>query len=99
MTAHTTNSVSVIFTKYGISVRDCCILADFAPTFLDLLNVEKPAEMTGTTLIAKSGVSFMPYITEVFASEVLDSRGHPTMEVKVTTKSGESGSALIPSGT
>ena len=40
----------------------------------------------------------MPYITDVFAREVLDSRGNPTIEVEITTESGASGSALVPSG-
>lgn len=51
MTAHTTNPVPVIVTKDEISLRDGGILADLSPTLLDLLNVEKPKEMTGTTLI------------------------------------------------
>lgn len=51
MTAHTTNPVPVIVTKQGISVRDGGILADLAPTILDLLDIEQPAEMTGKTLI------------------------------------------------
>ena len=50
MTAHTTNPVPVIVTKENvIFVR--WILGDFAPTILDLLDVEKPAEMTGTPII------------------------------------------------
>ncbi|WP_075982878.1 2,3-bisphosphoglycerate-independent phosphoglycerate mutase [Bacillus massilinigeriensis] len=53
MTAHTTNPVPVIITKEGVTVRDGGILADIAPTLLDLLNIEKPAEMTGTSLIQK----------------------------------------------
>lgn len=51
MTAHTTNPVPVIVTKAGVEVRDGGKLADLAPTMLDLLNVEKPAEMTGESLI------------------------------------------------
>lgn len=51
MTAHTTNPVPVIVTKDGIHLRDGGILADLAPTLLDLLDVEKPEEMTGSTLI------------------------------------------------
>ncbi|WP_062109230.1 2,3-bisphosphoglycerate-independent phosphoglycerate mutase [Bacillus niameyensis] len=51
MTAHTTNPVPVIVTEKGITVRDGGILADLAPTMLDLLGVEKPEEMTGNTLI------------------------------------------------
>lgn len=40
----------------------------------------------------------MPYITNVYAREVLDSRGNPTVEVEVTTESGAYGRALVPSG-
>ncbi|MBM7551345.1 phosphopyruvate hydratase [Thalassobacillus pellis] len=40
----------------------------------------------------------MPYITDVYAREVLDSRGNPTIEVEVYTESGAFGSALVPSG-
>lgn len=40
----------------------------------------------------------MPYITEVYAREVLDSRGNPTIEVEITTESGGFGSAIVPSG-
>ncbi|CCV66060.1 MAG: phosphopyruvate hydratase [Paracholeplasma sp.] len=40
----------------------------------------------------------MPFITEVYAREVLDSRGNPTVEVEVYTESGAFGRALVPSG-
>ncbi|MFD1020407.1 phosphopyruvate hydratase [Thalassobacillus hwangdonensis] len=40
----------------------------------------------------------MPYITDVYAREVLDSRGNPTIEVEVYTESGAFGTALVPSG-
>jgi 2,3-bisphosphoglycerate-independent phosphoglycerate mutase len=53
MTAHTTNPVPVIVTKQGIELRDGGILGDLAPTMLDLLGIEKPVEMTGTSLIKK----------------------------------------------
>lgn len=53
MTAHTTNPVPVIVTKPGLELREGGILGDLAPTMLDLLNIEKPAEMTGTSLIKK----------------------------------------------
>ncbi|WP_141708138.1 hypothetical protein, partial [Staphylococcus aureus] len=36
----------------------------------------------------------MPIITDVYAREVLDSRGNPTVEVEVLTESGEFGRAL-----
>lgn len=51
MTAHTTNPVPVIVTEEGIALRQNGILGDLAPTMLTLLNLPKPAEMTGTTLI------------------------------------------------
>ncbi|WP_066192449.1 MULTISPECIES: 2,3-bisphosphoglycerate-independent phosphoglycerate mutase [Gracilibacillus] len=54
MTAHTTNPVPVIVTKDGVELRDGGILADLAPTLLDLLDVTKPKEMTGDSLIKKS---------------------------------------------
>ncbi|KHE72434.1 phosphopyruvate hydratase [Halobacillus sp. BBL2006] len=40
----------------------------------------------------------MPYITDVYAREVLDSRGNPTVEVEIYTESGAFGTALVPSG-
>lgn len=52
-TAHTTVPVPVIVTKNDVTLREGGRLADIAPTMLDLLNVEKPAEMTGESLIQK----------------------------------------------
>ncbi|WP_108671574.1 phosphopyruvate hydratase [Peribacillus acanthi] len=40
----------------------------------------------------------MPYISYVYAREILDSRGNPTIEVEVMTESGFFGRALVPSG-
>ena len=40
----------------------------------------------------------MPTIMEVYAREVLDSRGNPTVEVEVLTESGAFGRAIVPSG-
>lgn len=40
----------------------------------------------------------MPYITHVFARQVLDSRGFPTVEVEVHSASGAIGKAIVPSG-
>ena len=40
----------------------------------------------------------MPGIIDVYAREVLDSRGNPTVEVEVTTESGAFDRALVPSG-
>src|SRR6478752_10879575 len=40
----------------------------------------------------------MPAILDIYAREVLDSRGNPTVEVEVFTESGAFGRALVPSG-
>ncbi len=40
----------------------------------------------------------MPKIKKVYAREVIDSRGNPTVEVEITTVSGAFGRALVPSG-
>ena len=52
-TAHTTNLVEILYVAEdaeGRTVRDG-ILADVAPTLLDMLGLEKPAQMTGTSLL------------------------------------------------
>ncbi|MBW1644999.1 MAG: phosphopyruvate hydratase [Deltaproteobacteria bacterium] len=40
----------------------------------------------------------MPFIVDVAAMEVLDSRGNPTIEVEVLLESGAAGRAIVPSG-
>ncbi len=40
----------------------------------------------------------MPVIESVYAREVIDSRGNPTIEVEVVTTSGAFGRAIVPSG-
>lgn len=56
LTAHSTNSVPFILAdeKFkGQKLREGGALCDIAPTILDLLNVTKPEEMTGKSLIEK----------------------------------------------
>ena len=40
----------------------------------------------------------MPFIEEIHARQIIDSRGNPTIEVEVTTESGAFGRAAVPSG-
>ena len=40
----------------------------------------------------------MAMITEVYAREILDSRGNPTIEVEVCLEDGSVGRAAVPSG-
>ena len=56
-TAHTTNLVHLIYVgedAEAVEMKDG-ILADIAPTLLDMLGVEKPGEMTGESLIVRGG--------------------------------------------
>jgi 2,3-bisphosphoglycerate-independent phosphoglycerate mutase len=50
-TAHSLNPVPLIVTVPGLSLRSGGILADVAPTVLELLGVPQPEEMTGRSLI------------------------------------------------
>jgi 2,3-bisphosphoglycerate-independent phosphoglycerate mutase len=50
-TAHSLNPVPLIVTSEGIDLRDGGILADVAPTALDLLGIPQPEAMTGRTLV------------------------------------------------
>jgi 2,3-bisphosphoglycerate-independent phosphoglycerate mutase len=52
-TAHTTNPVPFIVTKEGLRLREGGILADIAPTMLALMEIAKPAEMTGESLLER----------------------------------------------
>jgi len=51
VTSHSTEPVPMIVTRHGVRLRDDGILADVAPTLLDLLGIEQPPEMTGRTMI------------------------------------------------
>ncbi|HGA2317920.1 TPA: 2,3-bisphosphoglycerate-independent phosphoglycerate mutase [Pseudomonas putida] len=51
-TAHTSEPVPFIYVgKRKVKVREGGVLADVAPTMLKLLGLEKPAEMTGTSIL------------------------------------------------
>jgi len=49
-TAHTSNNVPFLICEKRVRVRNG-ILADIAPTVLEVLGIEKPEEMTGKSLI------------------------------------------------
>jgi 2,3-bisphosphoglycerate-independent phosphoglycerate mutase len=51
-TAHSLNPVPLIVTSSGVRLRERGgILADVAPTVLELLGIGQPGEMTGRSLI------------------------------------------------
>jgi len=51
-TAHSLNPVPAIVTREGAALRPGGVLADVAPTLLELLGVPQPAGMTGTSLLS-----------------------------------------------
>lgn len=55
MTAHTTNPVPLILVNYtdGIGIKDGR-LCDIAPTLLDMMDLPKPEEMTGNSLLVNN---------------------------------------------
>lgn len=54
-TAHTTNPVPFILVNYdsAYTLKEGGKLADIAPTLLEMMGLEKPAEMTGESLLVK----------------------------------------------
>ena len=50
-TAHSLNPVPVIVTMPGLMLREGGVLADVAPTILQLLGIDQPEAMTGKSLI------------------------------------------------
>ena len=51
-TAHTTNPVPFCVVGYDCKLREGGVLADIAPTMLEILGLEQPEEMTGKSLLA-----------------------------------------------
>jgi 2,3-bisphosphoglycerate-independent phosphoglycerate mutase len=54
LTAHTLNPVPVVITgSQARSLREGGGLSDVAPTVLEIMGLDKPEEMTGTSLISR----------------------------------------------
>jgi 2,3-bisphosphoglycerate-independent phosphoglycerate mutase len=54
-TAHSLNPVPLIVTAPGVRLRDEGILADVAPTVLQILGFDQPDAMTGRSMIEAAG--------------------------------------------
>ena len=52
ITSHTLSKVPLIVTRKNLKLKPGK-LSDIAPTIIDLINIEKPIEMTGESLIEK----------------------------------------------
>jgi 2,3-bisphosphoglycerate-independent phosphoglycerate mutase len=50
-TQHSLNPVPLVLTVEGATLRDRGVLADVAPTVLELLGIEQPDAMTGRSLL------------------------------------------------
>ena len=50
-TAHTTNPVPIILVDKELNAIHDGVLGDLAPTILELMGIEKPAVMTGQSLL------------------------------------------------
>lgn len=53
VTAHSTNPVPMVMVGYDAKLCEEGRLADIAPTLLDMMGLEKPAEMTGSSMLVK----------------------------------------------
>ena len=55
MTAHTTNPVPFVLINYkkGYTLKEDGRLCDIVPTLLEMMDIEKPKEMTGESLLVK----------------------------------------------
>ena len=51
-TAHSLNQVPIVVTVGDVTLEHGGVLADVAPTILELLGIEQPDEMTGGSLLA-----------------------------------------------
>ncbi|MDO5142686.1 MAG: 2,3-bisphosphoglycerate-independent phosphoglycerate mutase [Eubacteriales bacterium] len=52
-TAHSTNPVPLVMVGHAGKLMDGGVLADLAPTLLDMMGLPQPAEMTGHSLLTK----------------------------------------------
>jgi 2,3-bisphosphoglycerate-independent phosphoglycerate mutase len=50
-TAHTTNPVPIILVDKDLAFINDGVLADIAPTILELMGIQKPAVMTRSSLL------------------------------------------------
>ncbi len=51
-TQHSLNPVPVIVTEEGLTLREGGVLADVSPTLLQIMGIEQPSTMTGSSLIS-----------------------------------------------
>jgi len=93
LTSHSTNPVPFILADFynkfvGYDLTNDGKLADVAVTVLDLLDISKPEDMTGNSLIKKDLVRNNYLIKEIEAYETFDSRNKSTIKARIVLDDG-----------
>jgi hypothetical protein len=103
-TAHTVNPVPFIIADFynkfpNISIKSGGRLSDVAVSILDLLEIDKPGDMTGESLIIHSKLKDFYKVQKIEALEAFDSRGKSTIKARIILDDGSVGEyALVPAG-
>jgi len=104
LTSHSTNPVPFILADFynkfpNVSVKSGGRLADVAVSILDLLEIEKPNDMTGESLIIRQNNKDHYCIKKIEAYEAFDSRNKSTIRARIVLDDGSVGEyALVPAG-
>lgn len=103
LTSHSTNPVPFVladfYNKFVNVELEEGRLADVAPTILELLEIEKPVNMTGRSLVKKVVRKNMYLIEKIEAYETFDSRNKSTIKARIVLEGGLSGEfAMVPAG-
>jgi len=96
LTSHTTNPVPFILADFynkfaNVELEPQGKLADVALTILDLLNIEKPVNMTGHSLIKQISNKNNYLIEKIEAYETFDSRNKSTIKARIILDDGSVG--------
>jgi hypothetical protein len=104
LTSHSTNPVPFIIADFynkfpNLSIKKDGILADVAVTILDLLEIDKPVNMTGSSLIKRPENKDFYSVKSIEAFETFDSRNKSTIKARIILDDGFVGEyAMVPAG-
>jgi 2,3-bisphosphoglycerate-independent phosphoglycerate mutase len=96
LTSHSTNPVPFILADFynkfvNVELASQGKLADVAPTILDLLDMEKPVNMTADSLIKRSVNKNNYLVQNIEAYETFDSRNKSTIKARIVLDDGSIG--------
>lgn len=104
LTSHSTNPVPLILADFynkfvNVELAEQGRLSDVAPTVLDLLEIEKPVNMTANSLIKRTVNKNNYLIQHIEAYETFDSRNKSTIKARIILDDGSIGDwAMVPAG-